>query len=153
MGPGSTQHHQNGLPGSYRPWSFWAFPSLLVNWELLGLWRGSRKGWGWHWLYVLGYNSSWSQFSEKEEDCPASAGGVERDPEIWLVVREATRRYENDLDRKSQPAMEYRPASPPKKAPSLRRVLRRESLQPARRDSIPLSLRRPGNLAQPVWPK
>lgn len=127
----STQHHQNRLSGSYGLWSFWAFPSLLVNWELPGLWRGSRKGQGWHWLYVLGHNSNWSQFSEeKEQDCLASAGGVERDPEIRLVVREATRRYENDLVRKSKPAMEYRPASPPKKVPSLNRVLRRESPQP-----------------------
>lgn len=131
VGPGSSQH-QNRLPGSYRPWSFWAFPSLPVNWELPGLWRGSRKGRRWHWLYVLGHNSNWSQFSEeKDEGCPASAGGVERDPEIRLVVREATRRYENDRDRKSKPTMEYRTASPPKKVPSLKRVLRRESPQPA----------------------
>lgn len=56
---------------------------------------------------------------------------MERDPEIRLVVREATRRYENDLDRKSKPTMDYRPASPPKKVPSRNRVLRRESPQPA----------------------
>lgn len=37
------------------------------------------------------------------------------------------RRYENDLARKSKPTMEHRPASPPKKVPSLNRVLRRES--------------------------
>lgn len=64
--PGSSQH-QNRLPGSYRPWAFWAFPSLPVNWELPGIRRGSRKGRGWHWLYVLGHNSNWSQFSEEKE--------------------------------------------------------------------------------------
>lgn len=56
---------------------------------------------------------------------------MERDPEIQLVVQGATRRYENDLVRKSKPTTEYRPAFPPKKVPSPNRVLRRESLQPA----------------------